>query len=226
MDRIVLNWFNNWVGHTELIDSGLSIVQTPMLKTIPFMLVFWSLWFFPKTFEAKRRVREALLSSLLSTIPVIAVLRAAANYLPFSARPIHTPDIKINFHSDLNTAVLDGWSSMPSDHAGLFVGFSVAIFTIHRGFGLFLLSWSFLIVSLPRIILGLHWPSDIIVGALIGSFLTIALITPITRLIRRTQIIPFFETREALGYPLLFAATFEMATLFSFTRYLVKYLTE
>ena len=78
-----------------------------------------------------------------------------------------------------------------------------------------------MVVSVPRIVLGLHWPSDIVVGAGIGVAFAVVLLEPITRLVRTSGLVPFFEAREMIGYPLLFLVTYELSRMFEFTRYLI-----
>lgn len=58
-------------------------------------------------------------------------------------------------------------SSFPSGHASFFFGLSFFIYFFNRRIGLLFLGVSFLI-ALSRVIAGLHWPSDILGGALLG----------------------------------------------------------
>lgn len=50
----------------------------------------------------------------------------------------------------------------------LFFALSTALFLWSRTVGVLAFIWASLIVCLPRIYMGLHFPSDIIVGAVIG----------------------------------------------------------
>jgi len=222
LDEVVLNWFNQWNGHFDILDDALRFAQLYHVKSVPFMLVVWSLWFLPKTAPDRTHIRERLSAALLCAVPIMLVTRIIANYAPFVARPIHTDGLKINLHEGQSTTFLDGWSSMPSDHASLFVGLAVAILCIHRGFGLFLLCWAIFINSLPRIVMGLHWPSDILAGVLIGAVFALILLPPLTRLVKKTAIVPYLEAREAIGYPLLFLVTYEIANMFELIRYLIN----
>ncbi|MDP5084819.1 MAG: phosphatase PAP2 family protein [Yoonia sp.] len=222
MDLVVFHWFNQFNGKYELLNDAIRFAQVSHIKALPFMAVVWLLWFLPSNAAARTQIREKLLAALLCTIPIILITRVLADRLPMSLRPIHTPGLDMNDMGGEFRGVLDGWSSMPSDHASLFIGFAVAILTVNRRFGLLLLVWAVFVVAIPRIVVGLHWPSDIVVGALIGSLCALVLMKPLTALLRRIGIIPFFETREAIGYPLLFFFTYEITTLFELSRYLMK----
>lgn len=222
MDETIFRWLNGWNGRSEPLDIIIFTLETELLKSVPFMLVFWGLFFWPKTIEHRTRVRESLVAVLVCAVPIIGITRGVANFAPFSNRPIHTPGLEINLHDDQSVEMLDGWSSMPSDHASLFFGLAVAILSIHRTAGVFLILWAVFISSVPRIILGLHWPSDIIVGWLIGAALALILIGPITRIVRGTGIVRFFEEKEMIGYPALFLVTFELAQMFNGSRLIIE----
>jgi undecaprenyl-diphosphatase len=218
MDLEVFRWFNSWNGAFATLDVMIGVSRLTLLKSMPFMLAFWGLWFWPATQAERTRVRNGLTATLLLTVPIIGITRAVANYAPHSPRPIHTPDLEINLFDGQNVDILDGWSSMPSDHASLFMGLAVAIFAVHRGVGAFLIFWAIVVSSIPRVVLGLHWPSDVLVGWLLGATIALVFIGVTTRLVARVNIVPFFESREALGYPLLFLGTFEVAQMFDTTR--------
>ena len=58
--------------------------------------------------------------------------------------------------------------SFPSGHTLHSVAFSLILTVYYPAFALFV--WPFtVLVALSRIVLGLHYPSDVVVGALIGA---------------------------------------------------------
>ncbi|MFC1663856.1 phosphatase PAP2 family protein [Patescibacteria group bacterium] len=60
-------------------------------------------------------------------------------------------------------------AAFPSGHAAFYFALSAIIYFYNRKAGLFFLLASFLI-SISRVFVGLHWPSDIVSGAVVGIF--------------------------------------------------------
>lgn len=62
-----------------------------------------------------------------------------------------------------------GSASFPSGHAAFFLALSTAVYFYNKkaGIGFFIASF---LISLSRVFVGVHWPSDILAGALVGIF--------------------------------------------------------
>lgn len=144
--------------------------------------------------------------------------------LPFRLRPIHNPDIETLLPFGMNPEVLDGWSSMPSDHAVLFFSFAACIFLINRAFGIVLLLHAALVVCLPRIYAGVHFPSDVVVGALVGIALAVALLKPFSLAIEKYHVLQLERTYAFFFYPVAFLITFQAASMFDSVRSLLQIL--
>lgn len=210
MDEYLLQLVNGLAGQSAKQDAFVRSLQLDYFKTVPIILLFWAMWF-----RLPER-RDALLALLLVTLPLMAGTRIVAMLLPFRPRPMydpgfdHTPAADVPFHT-----ALENWSAMPSDHAALFFALSAGMWMISRPFGALAVLHTVLVICLPRLYLAYHWPSDILVGGLLGVAVVVFLLGPLTRLIAWTRIVPFFEVREWLGYPLLFVATYELSTMFN-----------
>ena len=109
---------------------------------------------------------------------------------------------------------IDGWSAFPSDHAALFFALTVGILFISRGAGVLAISYVAVFICLPRIYVGLHYPSDIIAGALLGGSVCFVVRT----YLRRSKIVPsalqFEQHHPGPFYVVFFLLTYQTANLF------------
>jgi undecaprenyl-diphosphatase len=141
--------------------------------------------------------------------------RLSALTLPFRLRPLYDPSIHLLFPlSDETGRGMRLWSSFPSDHAALWMAIAVGIFLVWRLVGVLAIVHCLVFVCLPRLYLGLHYPTDVIAGGAIGAFCAWLF----TRAPIRTRFAPLFvrfmEYRPAAGYMLAFLFFFELATMF------------
>lgn len=104
--------------------------------------------------------------------------------------------------------IVDGYRggrySFPSCHAANTVGLAlyIALLLRHRGLTLFMAAWA-LITCYSRIYLGVHYPGDLLVGALIGSIGALLMYTLYCRITRRLSPSPQPSTRpQAVPTPL------------------------
>ncbi|WP_238372299.1 phosphatase PAP2 family protein [Heliomarina baculiformis] len=217
MDEYLLLLSNSIIGHSDKIDYHiLFLARNPLTKSLPLIVCFWALWFVMKEGQYINRSRVA--ASFIIALVSIIVGRFLAVVLPFRLRPIHTPDIDITVFEGLGRRTLDGWSSLPSDHAIFFASLCACVFMINRTLGIIISIYSFFIALLPRVIYGLHWPSDVFVGILIGAALAVLLMKPLQNAIERAGLVDTALRYETLFYPAMFLLTFQMATMFDSLR--------
>lgn len=166
-DRDIILWVNQFAQQSRLLDGGLVLVeQTMLMKGGMMVALIWWAWgrtrgrligddlFWPKT--------------IIGTVLMVAIARGLQNLLPERLRPMHESSLGFQPLHFQDVDQLLGWSSFPSDHAVLFAGLAAAIFKADRSIGWLAALWSVVVIFLPRVALGLHYPSDIVVGAAIG----------------------------------------------------------
>jgi undecaprenyl-diphosphatase len=106
----------------------------------------------------KRRLIFALIAGFLARYGIVEIVRMVF----FRNRPF-TERIASVLVEHQETA------SFPSGHAAFFFALSMVVFHENRKTGLIFFFLSFLI-SFSRVASGIHWVSDILVGALVGIF--------------------------------------------------------
>jgi undecaprenyl-diphosphatase len=80
--------------------------------------------------------------------------------------------------------------------------------------------WTVLIICVPRVYLGYHFPSDFVAGAILGVVLMIVLCRLIGRMRLPDRVVDFAAVHPVF-YAIAFVLTFELALLFADLRHLM-----
>lgn len=189
LDRDAVAWLNQFSGRLPELDRWISFAAfSDLLKgAIPVTALCW-LWF---AGDGERRDgrRRAIASLLLLVVVALTVNRAVASALPHTPRPLQALAGSFDPPGQLDPRTFSELSSFPSDHAVLFIALSTGVLGLSVSLGSLLLGHALVIVLLPRVYLGLHWPTDILIGAAAGAV--------VASLATRTHL------RDWLGGPLL-----------------------
>jgi membrane-associated phospholipid phosphatase len=225
----VIQNFDNYLFHAvnafsgnRFLDSLAQIEEaTTLLKGGLFMAVYCWLWFEMRGHQRETH-RKILIAMLMASFAALCIARTLAHIIPFRVRPMfadplfHMPSIPISPNYEL-------WSSFPSDTAALFFALGVGVFILWRGAGILFLIYTSLWICLPRLFLGLHYPSDLIAGAVVGSasagiFRWLAT----TRIYDRWiggPLLRLENTYPAIFYTCAFPLLYEIAIMFVDVRY-------
>lgn len=147
IDYYLFSLLNQYAGLNGFIDKSFVFFSEYLLLIFPL--------FFLIEFKNVKAVFTAIIGSVSALVAGLII-----GLIHFRPRPFvaHNVALLVNH---LPTA------SFPSDHAAVSFALATAIFLHSRRFGVFAYAIA-LLISISRVFAGLHYPSDILFGALIG----------------------------------------------------------
>ncbi|MES2979854.1 MAG: phosphatase PAP2 family protein [Pseudomonadota bacterium] len=219
-DSAIVGPLNTLARNSWAIDQAIAFISfNHIVKGGVLMVLLWWGWF--RQGERGAHEREHTISTLIGCAVALMVGRLMVLALPFRLRPMHQTDLHFTVPFGVAEGAMDGLSSFPSDHAVLFFALACGMFFISRAMGWVALIYTFVMIALPRIYLGLHYPTDILGGAAVGALICwVANKTlPQTPLVQYIKGLSF--TRPEIFYPMLFFVTYQIADLFENLRDIV-----
>jgi len=218
-DFNIITYINQFSQNSWAFDKAISFLsECHSLKGGVLVTIIWWAWF--KNNERQSHNREHLTSTMLCCFIAILVGRVLALTMPFRLRPLHEESLVFLTPYGMNeiTLKVEGLSSFPSDHAVLFFALSTGLLFVSRKVGAFALAYTVLFICLPRIYLGLHYPSDIIAGAAIG--MTIGSLGNIYLVRSKSikSIVNWSLSAPHFFYPLFFILSYQIADMFQDVR--------
>jgi len=220
-DFEIITWLNQFSQHSWTFDKTMVfIAYNNLLKAFVLIAIMWWAWF--KSGERCEHNREYILITLFSTIFAIAAARALAFMLPFRFRPLHTDSLHFLIPEGELRMALEGWSSFPSDHAVMFFTLATGLFFVSKRMGIFACAYTTLFIAFPRVYLGIHYPTDIIAGTVLG--VAIALIANIYFVKNKyiQLIVKWSYTLPEYFYPVFFLVTYQITDMFDDSRALAE----
>lgn len=220
-DSTIMTYVNQMSQHSKVFDRSLELIShNHLLKGGVIVTILWWLWF--KKDEYQTDNRRHIIATIIVCFVGMVLARFLALTLPFRLRPIHEVGLNFVLPYGVSPGGLEGWSSFPSDHAVLFFTLSTGLLFISKKAGSFALSYTVLFIAFPRIYLGLHYPTDIIAGAIFG--ITIALLSNI-HLIKSTRlksIVNWSYSDPCLFYSLYFLLSYQIVDMFDSSRAIIR----
>lgn len=203
--RILTAPANRWPAFDAWVNL---LVNWELMKGGMVMAAFWWLWSRPD--RGKDSLRPRLLATLAGAALALAAAAMLALVFPYRPRPRFAVGMDPNLSPGW-----DRWSAFPSDHASLFFALATGLYGIDRKLGYLAFAHAIVVVCLPRLYLGLHYPTDILAGAALGiAGATVALRS--ARVHKLTVALDRWQARNpALALPGLFLVTYLVATLFT-----------
>src|ERR1700731_3682832 len=222
-DTPIITFLNSFARHSWAFDSFVYMLSSnDLLKGGVVVALIWWTWFRPDA--RKDDTRQHLICAIFACLVAVVIARALALMLPFRERPMVVPAIHFQHPYGGDDGGLIDWSSFPSDHAAVFFSLAMSIFFVWRSAGIAALSYVFLFISMPRLYLGFHYPTDIVAGAFIGITLALIARAKVFRDWAGRFMMPWLQRSPGSFYACLFILTFQIATLFQSMRGIARFL--
>ena len=221
IDLLLFHAINGLCGQNLIIDYVAARIESLQLKGLVFIATFGALWF--RHTKTQVRDRETLILLLIAIVLSLVVARVFANLLPFRVRPMFTSGI--GYHAPLFDPgfYFENWSSFPSDTAAIVFAMTTGFWLLSRWWGLLWAGFS-IAAMMARVYFGLHYPGDVLAGALIGVGVMLAINNQFMRAHVAAPIIAVEHRAPGFFYGLLFPFLLEVSMLFTFTRSIVHIL--
>jgi membrane-associated phospholipid phosphatase len=204
LDVSIYRALNNFIGWSPAFDRA--IVHGSSVGGVLFMGIVGVLWYW-RDEEASRR-RETILVVVLVVALSLVLNRGLSTILPFRSRPMYgigANSPMFEWHADQ-----ENWSSFPSDNATYLFAIAAGFWLISRWAGsLFGIFAAF--AATARVFLGIHYPSDVLVGAMIGISTSIAVNRETVRRLLARPVLVIESRCPAYFYGLLFMALAELS---------------
>jgi undecaprenyl-diphosphatase len=155
MDYFLFQQINGLAGKFVCLDS----LAIYLAKYFEYVLVFCLFLFLLKNFKKYwPLLTKSLVAAVLARCGIVELIR----WLWERPRP---------FVENQANLLLDktNEAAFPSGHAAFFFALSFVVYRYNKKAGLGFFTASFLI-SIARVFCGVHWPTDIIGGAIVGIF--------------------------------------------------------
>ncbi|NMP21231.1 phosphatase PAP2 family protein [Sulfobacillus harzensis] len=157
-DFYVQHWVNAPAGHNAILDL-LGVVLAKFAPEI-WALIFIVMWFWPP--YRRTRARRAVVYSVVAGVVALVINVIISHVTPYRPRPFV---LEPHLVHQLITHPKD--TSFPSDHAAGSFGFAIGLLYAGVGDGIWALILAFA-VAWARVFVGVHWPTDVLFGGLVG----------------------------------------------------------
>lgn len=156
LDFYLFHFINQFAGENVCLDSTAIFFA----EYFQYVLVLFLFLFLLKDFKKYRlMIIQTFIAAIFARFIIVEIVR----YLMPRVRPFVENNINLLVIHNPNEA------SFPSGHAAFFFAITTVVYLYNKKTGIVFFIASFLI-SISRVFTGVHWPLDILAGAIAGIF--------------------------------------------------------
>jgi undecaprenyl-diphosphatase len=160
IDWTLLKLLNGLAGRSPVFDGLVRLLVNDYALTTALVVVPFGLWFSGATAQERERNQRGALAAAASMF-VANLFVKALNLVYYRPRPFASHELNLLFYHPSD-------SSFPSNPASVGFCIATAVWLFNRTAGWVLYALASLL-GLARLISGVHYPSDILGGAVIGT---------------------------------------------------------
>jgi membrane-associated phospholipid phosphatase len=163
----ILLWFYNLIGKSEALDHGIYLLANRIDNYVVLLaMVTLSALVYRSIEHTKWKRLRFLIIELFQIVVAVNIAWALSYILKIIT---HIPRPYLRYPNEIiQLFPYGGFDSFPSGHATLFMALACMIYLHHKYIGSLFIFLA-VIISLTRIISGVHFPIDILVGWGIGA---------------------------------------------------------
>jgi membrane-associated phospholipid phosphatase len=213
VDTSVFYWFSQFHGSWFLDRLFSHLEDNTLVKSGLIISLYCYFWFRPQPDQQERR--KTILAIFIGAFAGLVFARAVATIAPFRTRPMLDATLLQHPLSIPTPSGFVDWSSLPSDHAAYLGALAFGLVRLSRRLAVPVALFLALVICVPRLYLGIHYTSDMVLGLAIGfASVWAALQLEEIRTSVARPILAFMEAKPHVFYTAAFLVMYEMATLF------------
>jgi len=166
-DVKIFEAINGLTGQSRIADSaGIFFAEY-----FPYILGIFLLFFLFRPKQNKKENKYMVLVAMMAGLVARFVVKSVI--LLFYDRPRPYMDLS-STHKLISLSPIENLQSFPSGHAIFFFALSTVVYSFNKRLGIFFIICS-IIMSIARVFVGVHWPSDILAGAVLGMLVGVVI---------------------------------------------------
>ncbi|MEX0877540.1 MAG: phosphatase PAP2 family protein [Candidatus Spechtbacterales bacterium] len=156
LDLYIFNFLNSFAGQSRIWDAIFVFMASDLAIIIPAAVVLWIAF---EKHELHKQIQMLLIVSAAAVLSRFIITEIIRNFYN-RPRPFDVSEVNLLFQHE-------GYGSFPSGHSTFFFAIATAVYLYNKKWGIVFFAATFL-MTLSRVIAGIHWPSDILGGMAIG----------------------------------------------------------